>query len=172
MKRARDKAAALAAGAQGLDALCREYREKRATVRLEQLAGGALPFYAAAAVGRVGGVHLFVAEDRDAAAYLLNDFYALLDERRVLFFPASYKRSIAYGAEYAQGVVQRTATLDALRRFAAGESAAAGVPPSAGTGGGGDGAAARGGKSSAGGAEAGRATVADAAPEGGVHQGL
>ncbi len=70
MKRARDKAAALAAGARGLDALCREYREKRATVRLEQLAGGALPFYAAAAVGRVGGVHLFVAEDRDAAAYL------------------------------------------------------------------------------------------------------
>ena len=53
MKRARDKAAALAAGARGLDALCREYREKRATVRLEQLAGGALPFYAAAAVGRV-----------------------------------------------------------------------------------------------------------------------
>ncbi len=172
MKRARDKAAALAAGARGLDALCREYREKRATVRLEQLAGGALPFYAAAAVGRVGGVHLFVAEDRDAAAYLLNDFYALLDERRVLFFPASYKRSIAYGAEDAQGVVQRTATLDALRRFAAGENAAAGIraaagaPPSAGTGGGGDGAAARGGKSSAGGAEAGRAAAADAAPEG------
>ncbi len=172
MKRARDKAAALAAGARGLDALCREYREKRATVRLEQLAGGALPFYAAAAVGRVGGVHLFVAEDRDAAAYLLNDFYALLDERRVLFFPASYKRSIAYGAEDAQGVVQRTATLDALRRFSAGENAAAGIraaagaPPSAGTGGGGDGAAARGGKSSAGGAEAGRAAAADAAPEG------
>ena len=60
------------------------------------------------------------AEDRDAAAYLLNDLYALLDERRILFFPSSYKRSIVYGAEDAQGVVQRTAALNALRTPPAG----------------------------------------------------
>ena len=54
-----------------------------------------------------------MAEDRDAAAYLLNDFYALLDERQVYFFPGSYKRSIVYGTEDAQGVVQRTAALSA-----------------------------------------------------------
>ncbi|MDE6046083.1 MAG: transcription-repair coupling factor, partial [Alistipes sp.] len=58
-----------------------------------------------------------VAEDRDAAAYLLNDFYCLLDEQQVCFFPSSWKRSAAYGAEDAQGVVQRTATLNALRNF-------------------------------------------------------
>ncbi len=54
----------------------------------EELVGGALS-YAAAAVPAVGGVHIFVAEDRDAAAYLLNDFYNLLDERQVYFFPSS-----------------------------------------------------------------------------------
>lgn len=47
---------------------------------------------------------------------MLNDFYALLDEDRVHFFPTSYKKSILYGKEDAQGLVQRTNTLNAIRR--------------------------------------------------------
>ena len=113
----REQIAQLAARSGSLERLCREYEMRSATVRLEELVGGALPFYAAAAVARTGGVHVFVAEDRDAAAYLLNDFYNLLDEERVSFFPSAYKRSAAYGAEDAQGVVQRTATMNALRAF-------------------------------------------------------
>ena len=96
---AREELAQYAAGAKSLGQLCREYEKHTATVHLEELVGGALSFYAAAAVARVGGIHLFVAEDRDAAAYLLNDFYNLLDETRVCFFPSAYKRSAAYGAE-------------------------------------------------------------------------
>ena len=114
---AREELAQYAAGAKSLGQLCREYEKHTATVHLEELVGGALSFYAAAAVARVGGIHLFVAEDRDAAAYLLNDFYNLLDETRVCFFPSAYKRSAAYGAEDAQGVVQRTATMRAVRTF-------------------------------------------------------
>ena len=98
-----------------LEVLCRELGRRGATVHLKELVGGALSFYAAAAIARCGGLHIFVAEDRDAAAYLLNDFYNLLDESRICFFPSSYKRSIAYGGEDAQGVVQRTAALAALR---------------------------------------------------------
>ena len=113
----REQIAQLAARSGSLERLCREYEMRSATVRLEELVGGALPFYAAAAVARTGGVHVFVAEDRDAAAYLLNDFYNLLDEERISFFPSAYKRSAAYGAEDAQGVVQRTATMNALRAF-------------------------------------------------------
>ncbi len=94
-------------------------QEAGATVHLKEMVGGALSCYAAAAIRLAGGVHLFVAEDRDAAAYLLNDVYALLDEQRICFFPSSYKRSITYGSENAQGVVQRTATLEAIRRRAA-----------------------------------------------------
>ncbi len=106
---------ALVEGSKNLQRLCREYKTESATVHLKELVGGAFSLYAAATIRRTGGVHLFVAEDRDAAAYLLNDLYALLDEQRVFFFPSSYKRSIAYGAEDAQGVVQRTAALNALR---------------------------------------------------------
>ena len=69
---------------------------------------------------KTGGVHVFVAEDRDAAAYLMNDFYNLLDEKQVYFFPSSYKRSVAYGAEDAQGVVQRTAAMNAVKGFTKG----------------------------------------------------
>ena len=102
-------------GAKSLAKLCRELKRESATVRLEELVGGALSSYSAAAIARVGGVHLFVAEDRDAAAYLLNDFYTLLNEEQVYFFPSAYKRSIAYRSEDAQGVVQRTNTINALR---------------------------------------------------------
>ena len=114
---AREQLAQFAAGSKAFGNLCCAYKKRSATVHLEELVGGALSFYAAAAVARVGGIHVFVAEDRDAAAYLLNDFYNLLDEKRVYFFPSSYKRSAAYGAEDAQGVVQRTATMSAVRAF-------------------------------------------------------
>ena len=117
MATAREQLAQFAAGSKALGRLCREYKNRSATVHLEELVGGALSFYAAAAVAESGGVHVCVAEDRDAAAYLLNDFYNLLDERQVYFFPSSWKRSAAYGAEDAQGVVQRTATMHAVRNF-------------------------------------------------------
>ena len=117
MATAREQLAQFAGGSKTLGKLCREYKNRSATVHLEELVGGALSFYAAAAVAESGGVHVFVAEDRDAAAYLLNDFYNLLDERQVYFFPSSWKRSAAYGAEDAQGVVQRTATMHAVRNF-------------------------------------------------------
>ena len=114
---AREQLAQFAAGSKTLGRLCREYKNRSATVHLEELVGGALSFYAAAAVEKSGGVHVFVAEDRDAAAYLMNDFYNLLEETQVYFFPSSWKRSAAYGAEDAQGVVQRTATMHAVRNF-------------------------------------------------------
>ncbi len=104
-----------------LSELCEAYQTGCLTLHLDEMVGGAMSCYAAAAVARVGGIHLFVAEERDAAAYLVNDFYNLLDERNVYFFPSSWKRSAAYGTEDAQGVVQRTATLSALRAFAGGE---------------------------------------------------
>lgn len=114
---AREQMAQFAVESETLSKLCLEYKKEHATVHLEELVGGALSFYAAAAVAQLGGIHLFVAEDRDAAAYLMNDFYNLLDESRVYFFPSSYKRSVAYGAEDAQGVVQRTTTMSAVRSY-------------------------------------------------------
>ena len=107
-------------GAKPFAALLEEHRKKSVTVHLENLVGGALSLYSSALIRHAGGIHIFVAEDRDAAAYMLNDFYALLDEGRVHFFPTSYKRSILYGKEDAQGVVQRTNALNAIRHHKGG----------------------------------------------------
>ena len=97
--------------------LQRELKQKGNTVYLNDLVGGALSFYLAAAVERCGGLHIVVAEDRDAAAYVMNDLYALLDEKRVLFFPSAYKRSVLYGAEEAQSVVMRTNAMNAIQNL-------------------------------------------------------
>ena len=107
-------------GSKAFNSLLKEHRKKSVTVHLENLVGGALSLYSSALIARAGGVHIFVAEDRDADAYMLNDFYALLDEERVHFFPTSYKRSILYGKEDSQGVVQRTNALNAIRHHKGG----------------------------------------------------
>ena len=99
-------------------ALCKELGEKSNTVYLNELVGGAFSFYAATAIARRGGTHIVVAEDKDAAAYAMNDLYALLGEERVCFFPSAYKRSILYRNEDAACVVMRTNTLNALRNRA------------------------------------------------------
>ncbi|MBQ2418164.1 MAG: hypothetical protein II282_08235, partial [Alistipes sp.] len=69
--------------------LHKELKQKGNTVYLNELVGGALSFYLAAAVSKTAGLHIVVAEDRDAAAYTLNDLYALVGEKRVLFFPSA-----------------------------------------------------------------------------------
>ena len=105
----------LAGGSKPLGSLCKELDDKGNTVYLCEMVGGALSFYAAAAVARRGGLHIVVAEDRDAAAYAMNDLYALLDEERILFFPSAYKRSILYRNEEAESVVMRTNAVNAVR---------------------------------------------------------
>ncbi len=103
------------AASKGVAQLERAYKSTSTTIHLKELVSGALSSYAAAVIGSVGGVHIFVCEDRDAAAYLLNDFYALMGEEQAFFLPTSFKRSIVYGKEDANGIVQRTSTLNRLR---------------------------------------------------------
>ena len=90
------------------------------TVHLNQLVGGAYSLYAADVVESVGGIHIFLADDRDAAAYLVNDLYELLDEEHVAFFASGSKRSVAYGGEDAQGIVRRTGALNTITNFKGG----------------------------------------------------
>ena len=87
------------------------------TVHLQQLVGGAYSLYVADAVEQMGGIHILLADNSDNAAYMLNDLYELLDAERVVYFASGYKRSAAYGTEDAQGVVHRTATLNAIKNF-------------------------------------------------------
>ncbi len=103
-------------GSSGVKSLVEAYKMRGTTHHLDQMVSGALSLYAAALIRKVGGLHIFVAEDKDSAAYFLNDLYMLLGEEDVNFLPSSYKRSIIYGTEDANGVVQRTSTLNEMRR--------------------------------------------------------
>ena len=99
---------------------CHEFlRESRRCRTLEavSLAGSSFSLLAAGTVLRQGGLHVMVMEDRDAAGYLYNDLFPFLDERRLLFFPTAYKRSIQFGQEDPSGIVQRTTALGAIRNF-------------------------------------------------------
>ena len=96
------------------DELRKSLEIEGSTVHLSQMVGGAFSLYAATITERLGGIHVFLMEDKDRAAYLANDLYELLDEEHVAFFASGYKRSAAYGAEDAQGLVRRTATLNAI----------------------------------------------------------
>ncbi len=99
-----------------LKSLQQAIEKSSTTIHLKDLVGGALSSYAAAHIARSGGVHVFVTDSKDSAAYLLNDLYELLNEEMVHFLPSSYKRSMVYGKQDSNGVVQRTSTLNALRR--------------------------------------------------------
>jgi transcription-repair coupling factor (superfamily II helicase) len=103
----------------GIRRLKKHYADLQ-TVELSALSGSAFSLTAASVVGHTGGLHIFVTEDKDSAAYLCNDFYDILNAERVLFLPTGYKRSIQYGQEDPSGIVQRTAALSAIKNFSGG----------------------------------------------------
>ena len=117
-----------AEGSPQIEQLGKVLEKKGSTVLLNEMVGGAFLFYMAATIARKGGVHIIICEDRDAAAYALNDLYALLGEERVLFFPSAYKRSVVYGAEEAESVVMRTGVLNALKSHREGHLVVATYP--------------------------------------------
>ncbi|MDR0510985.1 MAG: transcription-repair coupling factor [Rikenellaceae bacterium] len=90
------------------------------TVEAASLSGSAFAALVALTAREKGGVHVVTSGDRDAAAYLTGDLYALLDPERVMFFPTAYKRSIEYGQEDASGIIQHTAALAQVRNVVAG----------------------------------------------------
>ncbi|MBQ0079957.1 MAG: transcription-repair coupling factor [Alistipes sp.] len=72
--------------------------------------------YASALIKKRGGHHIIVADDYDSAAYALNDFYALLGEENVFFFPSSFRESVHRDKLSQQNIVMRTSSLEALKQ--------------------------------------------------------
>ena len=56
-------------------------------------------------------VHLFIATDKEEAAYLLNSLETLLDKKPVHFFPDSFKRPMNFAALNSTNSLQRTETV-------------------------------------------------------------
>lgn len=60
-------------------------------IQLRNIIGSGASFVAAAAFQYTNKTHLIVLQDKEEAAYFLNDLESLLGKQNVLFFPASYK---------------------------------------------------------------------------------
>ncbi|MCC8063434.1 MAG: transcription-repair coupling factor [Rikenellaceae bacterium] len=87
------------------------------TLRIKGMAGSLLALAAGIVARRKGGIHMLVADDRDAASYLCNDLINLVGNAfpgAILFYPTAYKRSVQTQKEDPAGIVQRTAVLTAL----------------------------------------------------------
>lgn len=67
------------------------------------------------------GVTLAIAEDRDAASYLYNDLYNILEltnsQHSIMLLPTAYRRAINKEKEDSNGIVQRTAVLNAISTY-------------------------------------------------------
>lgn len=87
------------------------------TVFLEGLKCSAAPLLFAAVSGKVKNVVLFVMQDADEAGYFYHDLVQLLDDRRVLYFPSSYRRAVKYAQRDAASEILRT---EVLARVSAG----------------------------------------------------
>ena len=69
-----------------------EYIKGKTSCFAENLVGSSLSFVLFDIFKRTGQILLFVGDDKEQAAYLLNDLELLLGQEQVLFFPSSYRR--------------------------------------------------------------------------------
>ncbi len=67
-------------------------KQKDVKIHLKGLSGSMLSFFADALYNSRQTTQIFIAQDKEEAAYLLNDLENLTGKEHVLFFPSSYRR--------------------------------------------------------------------------------
>tara|TARA_R110002050_G_scaffold297339_2_gene458609 strand:+ start:12766 stop:16110 length:3345 start_codon:yes stop_codon:yes gene_type:complete len=82
--------------------------------KVSGLVGSGLSLFVQGVISHLRGSHLIVANDREEAAYLHNDFLAILPENKLHFLPASSRTPYREDKTNDVDVLQRTETLDAV----------------------------------------------------------
>ncbi len=85
-----------------------------ARLQLEGLAGSAPAFVVAGNHLARPGHHLFIADDKESAAYMQNDVANLMGKKPVRFFPDSFKRPMAFERLNNTNVLQRAETVNKI----------------------------------------------------------
>ena len=90
-------------------------------VRLSGIAGSANAFIILAAARKLSSSQIVIMPDRESAAYLFNDLENILgeqslqtSEKKVLFYPSSYKRVFDFEHQDPQHILMRTEVLNRL----------------------------------------------------------
>jgi len=92
--------------------LLQALQEPRARVQAAGLIGAQLAFVLAASVRRNPSGVLFIAENKEEAAYLLNDLQGILGNQDVHFFPDSFKRPAFFEDLNPTQILQRSETIN------------------------------------------------------------
>ena len=95
-----------------------EYIKGKTSCFAENLVGSSLSFVLFDIFKRTGQTLLFVGDDKEQAAYLLNDLELLLGQEQVLFFPSSYRRPYQTEETDNANVLLRTEVLSQLQQGA------------------------------------------------------
>ncbi len=72
--------------------LIQRLNQKNQKLYLQHLAGSSLSFVISSSFKNVEKPYLIICDDKEEAAYYLNDLEQLLGEKNVLFYPGSYRR--------------------------------------------------------------------------------
>ena len=81
---------------------------------LEGLLGSSAPMLFGSLAAKCSAPILFILQDAEEAGYFYHDLTQLLGERRVLFFPSSYRRAIKYGQLDPASQILRTEVMTQL----------------------------------------------------------
>jgi transcription-repair coupling factor (superfamily II helicase) len=83
-------------------------------LHLKGVAGSALSFIAYGVFKNFDYHHLFILNDREEAAYFLNDLENLLEKKDILFIPDSFKRPGFYDEVNTNNVLLRTEAINKI----------------------------------------------------------
>jgi transcription-repair coupling factor (superfamily II helicase) len=87
----------------------------RSVIAAKGLVGSAKSLLATCVFVNLGGINIFVMNDKEDAAYFYNDLYNIAQSEQILFFPSSYKRNVQDQTIDTSNVVQRTKCLNLLK---------------------------------------------------------
>lgn len=88
-------------------------QESQTKVHIKGLQGSALAVLAAS-LPNESSAQVFVLNDKEEAAYFYNDLCTLLDDKQVLYFPSSFKRSAQYETTDNSNIILRAEVLNRL----------------------------------------------------------
>jgi transcription-repair coupling factor (superfamily II helicase) len=93
--------------------------DKQARIHWKGMVGSSRSICAAAVADQVPGNHIFILSDKEEAAYFLNDIEGLFPEnKRILFYPASYRVPYQYEDTDNANVVARAEALERISQGA------------------------------------------------------
>ena len=93
-------------------------KKSSANLHLKGIAGSALSFLAAGVYTNLRYNHLFILNDREDAAYFLNDLESLLEKKDILFVPDSFKKPGYFEEVNTNNILLRTEAVNRVTHSA------------------------------------------------------